>query len=207
MAFLGDTLYVTDIDVVRAFDRKSGAAKRSILVPGALFLNDIAAGTDRLFVSDTGVKEGFKPAGTAAIYEVRADGTVKPIIRDNELGGPNGLATRGDELWSVSFGSNELYRVNPTGKPSSTKLPRGQLDGLLILPDGTFLISSWEASAIYAGRPGEAFTLAISGVPSPADIGFDPKRSRVLVPMLQKDRVEIFDWTTVRTRHGRTQRH
>jgi len=26
---------------------------------------------------------------------------------------------------------------------------------LLILPDGTFLVSSWEASAIYAGQPGQ----------------------------------------------------
>jgi hypothetical protein len=206
MAFLGDTLYVADLDTVRAFDRKSGAAKKSIPIPGALFLNDIAAGTDRIFVSDTSVTEGFKPAGTAAIYEVRADGTVKPVFRGNELAGPNGLAMRGDELWAVTFGGAELYRVNPTGKQPGTKLPKGKLDGLVILPDGTFLVSSWEASGVYAGRPGETFTLAFSGTTSPADIGFDRKRSRLLVPMLQKDRVEIFDWSAERTRHGRAQR-
>jgi hypothetical protein len=206
MAFLGDTLYVADLDTVRTFDRKTGEAKKSIPIPGALFLNDIAAGTDRVFVSDTSVKEGFKPAGTAAIYEVRPDGTVRPVIKSNDLAGPNGLATRGDELWAVSFASNELYRVNPTGKQPGTKLPKGQLDGLVILPDGTFLVSSWEASGVYAGRPGQAFTLAVSDVPSPADIGFDRKRSRLLVPMLQKDRVEIFDWKPEHTRHGRAQR-
>jgi hypothetical protein len=206
MAFLGDTLYVTDLDTVRAFDRKTGAPRPSIPVPGATFLNDIVASTDRLFVSDTAVKEGFQPAGTAAIYEVRADGTVRPVIRGNELGGPNGLALRGRELWAVTFNDNELYRVNPTGKRPGTRLPKGQLDGLLILPDGTFLVTSWQAAGVYAGRPGESFTLVLSGLPSPADIGFDPKRSRVLVPMFQKDRVVIFDWTSERTRHGRTPR-
>lgn len=203
MAFLGDTLYVADIDTVRAFDRKSGAPRKAIPVPGALFLNDIAAGSDRIFVSDTAVKEGFKPTGTAAIYEVRPDGTVKPIIRSNDLGGPNGLATRGPELWAVTFGGNELFRVNPTGKQPGTKLPRGQLDGLVILPDGTFLISSWQASGVFAGRPGETFTQVLSGLPSPADIGFDSKRSRLLVPQLQKDRVVVFDWSPPRTHHGR----
>jgi hypothetical protein len=206
MAFLGDTLYVTDLDTVRAFDRKTGAPRPSIPVPGATFLNDIVASTDRLFVSDTAVKEGFQPAGTAAIYEVRADGTVRPVIRGNELGGPNGLALRGRELWAVTFNDTELYRVNPTGKRPGTRLPKGQLDGLLILPDGTFLVTSWQAAGVYAGRPGESFTLVLSGLPSPADIGFDPKRSRVLVPMFQKDRVVIFDWTSERTRHGRTPR-
>jgi hypothetical protein len=206
LALLGDTLYVADLDTVRAFDRTTGAAKKSIPIPGALFLNDIAAASDRLFVSDTAVKEGFKPAGTAAIYEVRPDGTVKPILRGNDLAGPNGLATRGDELWAVTFGDAELFRVNATGKQPGTKLPKGQLDGLVVLPDGNFLVTSWQASGIYAGRPGEAFTLVLSGVPSPADIGFDRKRSRLLVPMLQKDRVEIFDWTSDRLRQGRSPR-
>jgi len=206
MAFLGDTLYVADLDTIRTFDRKTGEARKQIPVAGALFLNDIAASADRLFVSDTAVKEGWRPAGTAAIYEVRADGTVKPVIRSNDLAGPNGLATRGGELWAVTFGGNELFRVNPTGKQPGTKLPRGQLDGLVILPDGTFLISSWQASGVFAGRPGQSFTQVLSGIASPADLGFDSKRSRLLVPQLQKDRVQVFDWSAGHSRQGRARR-
>jgi hypothetical protein len=32
----------------------------------------------------------------------------------------------------------------------------------------------------------------IGGVPSPADIGVDPKRHRVLIPIFQGDRVEVW---------------
>jgi len=32
----------------------------------------------------------------------------------------------------------------------------------------------------------------ITGVPSPADIGYDSKRNRVLIPVLSANRVEIW---------------
>lgn len=32
----------------------------------------------------------------------------------------------------------------------------------------------------------------IAGVPSPADIGLDTKRNRVLIPIFQGDRVEVW---------------
>ena len=61
MALLGDTLYVADITTVRMFDRKSGAAKGEVAIKGATFLNDLAAGTDAVYVSDSGLGAGFKP--------------------------------------------------------------------------------------------------------------------------------------------------
>jgi len=42
MAIVGDTLYVADITSVRKFDRKSGAPKGDIKIPGSTFLNDLA---------------------------------------------------------------------------------------------------------------------------------------------------------------------
>jgi hypothetical protein len=204
MAFLGDTLYVADIDTVRTFNRKTGAPKDSILVNGASFLNDIAVSGQRVYVSDTGVKQGFKPSGTAAIYQLQ-DGKVTAVARGEDLQEPNGLATRGEELWTVTFAANQVYRIGKDGhKADAFTVPQGQLDGLLILPDGTFLVSSWKGSTVFAGRPGSTFTAVIGDVPSPADIGFDSKRSRVLVPLLMKDRVDIFDWSAVRGHLGRT---
>jgi sugar lactone lactonase YvrE len=204
MTIQGDRLFIADLDTVRVFDRATGAARESIKIPGATFLNDVVAGANAVYVSDTGVKEDFSPSGSAAIYELR-EGKIRALARGDDLKGPNGLAIRGQELWVVAFGGSELYRLTPEGKRADvTKLPQGQLDGLVIAPDGTFLVSSWQASDVYFGRPGSDFGIAISGVASPADIGLDPKRSRLLVPMMGKDTVAAFDWAPQRTRFGRS---
>ena len=57
LAITGDTLWVTDIDAVRAFDKKTGRAIASYPVRGAVFLNDITAGPDgALYITDTGIR-------------------------------------------------------------------------------------------------------------------------------------------------------
>src|SRR5204863_5138921 len=59
LALLGDTLWVADIDVVRAFDARTGALRDSVSLAtlGAVFLNDIAiAQTSALYITDTGIK-------------------------------------------------------------------------------------------------------------------------------------------------------
>jgi sugar lactone lactonase YvrE len=204
MAILGDRLFVADIDTVRVFDRATAAPREAVKIPGAVFLNDVAAGGGSVYVSDTGIKEDFSPTGTAAVYELR-DGKVKALARGPELKGPNGLALRGQELWTATMSGDELYRLTADGhRADVTRLPQGQLDGLLILADGTFLVSSHQASDVYVGRPGSDFTIAVSGVATPADIGFDGKRSRLLVPLLGKDTVAAFDWAPARTRYGRS---
>ena len=56
MAIIGDTLYVADITHVRFFHRDTGEPLGEIEIPGATFVNDLAAGRGGwLFVSDTDV--------------------------------------------------------------------------------------------------------------------------------------------------------
>jgi len=55
------------------------------------------------------------------------------------------------------------------------------------------LISSWEGNAVYRGRPGGEFTAVIEDVKSPADLGYDTKRSRLLVPLFEKSEVHAYD--------------
>lgn len=191
MAILGDTLYVADIDVVRRFDARTGVPRGEIKIPKASFLNDLVAGTDTVYVSDSGFGSGFKPTGSDAIYAIQGE-KVRPVARGTDLKRPNGLALRGDELWVVTFGGNELYRITRDGKRTDvTALPKGALDGLAILENGMFLVSSWDARAIYAGTPGGAFEERVSGVESPADIGWDARRRRVLIPIFQGNAVRI----------------
>src|SRR6267143_4030128 len=54
MALVHDTLWVADIDQVRAFNARTAAPVATVPVPGAIFLNDIAAAPDgSLYVTDT----------------------------------------------------------------------------------------------------------------------------------------------------------
>jgi sugar lactone lactonase YvrE len=194
MAISGGVLWVADITVVRKFDAKTGEAKGEVAIKGATFLNDVAAGADGgVYVSDSGMTTGFKPSGADAVYWIGADDKVKPIAKAKDLGAPNGLVAPGDgSVWVATFMSGEVYKLSADGKKSDVaKPPKGQLDGLLALEGGDLLVSSWEASAIYRGKPGGEWKEAISGVKSPADFGWDSKRKLLLIPLFTENVVEI----------------
>jgi sugar lactone lactonase YvrE len=194
MAVVGDDLYVADINTVRKFDRKTGAPKGEIPLKGSTFLNDVVADGTTVYVSDSGLKadpKGFAPTGTDAIWKITGDKASK-LVAGASLKAPNGLAISGGKLWVVTFGGNELYQIE-SGKKAKvvTTLPKGSLDGLVAMSDGSFLVSSWDGKAVYRGRPGETFTAVIENVDSPADIGYDTKRHRLLVPHFMESRVTI----------------
>jgi DNA-binding beta-propeller fold protein YncE len=198
MAFLDGFLYVADLDTVRIFDRKTGAPAGEVKVPGAVFLNDVAVTTDgRILVSDTGMKasaKGFEPAGTDAVYAIDRARKLTTVAKAGDLGAPNGLLPSGDKIWVATFGTNELYALDAKGKKGDVqKLPKGSLDGIVRLPSGDLLVSSWEANAVYRGKPNGDFTPVIENVKSPADIGYDPKRMRVLVPLFESNEMQAYD--------------
>lgn len=194
MAIAGGVLYVADITVVRQFDAKTGEQKPDIKIDGATFLNDIANAPDGgVYVTDSGLDAKFQPTGTDAVYHIGKDGKVKPLIKDKTLGAPNGV-TAGDKgsVWVVTFGSGEIYQVDAKGKKvAPQKLPKGQLDGVVGLDGGDVLVSSWEASAVYRGKPGGEWKPVVENVKSPADIGWDSKRKRLLIPLFQANSVVI----------------
>ncbi|HEY5925776.1 MAG TPA: SMP-30/gluconolactonase/LRE family protein [Kofleriaceae bacterium] len=192
MAIVGGVLYVSDITVVRKFDAKTGEPKGEIKIDGATFLNDIAPGADgSIYVADSGLTAEFKSNGSDAVYHINKDGKVKPLIKDKGLGGPNGIAAGADgSVWVVTFGSGEIYQVDAKGKKQKPqKLPKGQLDGIITLDGGDVLVSSWEASTVYRGKPGGEWKPVVENVKSPADIGWDSKRKRLLIPIFQGNTV------------------
>jgi len=186
MAIVDGVLWVADITNVRRFDMKTGKQQPDVKIAAAGLLNDIVAdGKGGIFVSDTGVDPKFQPAGKDAIYHVSKAGKVDKLIASKDLGGPNGLAMGADgAVWVVTFASGEIYAVDAKGKKGDgQKLPKGQLDGILVLDGGDLLVSSWEGSAVYRGKPGGEWKEVISDVKSPADIGWDSMRKRVLIPV------------------------
>jgi hypothetical protein len=70
------------------------------------------------------------------------------------------------------------------------KTPKGSLDGVVATPAG-LLVSSWDAKAVYLLDDQGGVTALATKVDAPADIGFDAKRNRLLIPQLTRDAVRI----------------
>lgn len=191
-------IWVADIDTVKSFDLKTGAQKANIKIAGSTFLNDVAAGPDgKVYVTDTGLKAGdqLSPTGTDAVYVIEK-GAAKAIAKSKDLKEPNGVLVTAAGVLVNTFGGNEVYRLGPKGeKLDVTTTPKGMLDGMFTVGDVLY-VSSWEGQNIYKGKLGAAFEPAfagMSGLTAPADIGFDSKRSRVLVPRFTDNSLEAYD--------------
>jgi hypothetical protein len=193
LALQGGLLYVADIDRLRVFDAKTGAPQKEIVLPGSTFVNDVGAGTDgSLYVTDSGFKADFSPSGTDAVYKITS-GKPKVLAHGAALGHPNGISPGAGGAWVVAFGAGELYWISDKGaRESAQKLPKGKNDGLLVTPAGQMLISSWEGASVLGGTPGSEFAEVLGSLESPADIGYDLKRSRLLIPLFMKDSLVFY---------------
>ncbi len=195
-ALLKGILYVADIDTVRLFDRKTGAAKGEVALKGATFANDVAAGPDgNIYVSDSGLNPKFESTGTDSIWVITpgAKPKAKALIKSKDLHGPNGLLVTQDAIHVVVFGAAELQTYDLKGKKKGefTRLPNGGLDGIVLVGEELY-VSSWGAKAIYKGKPGGEFTAAYTDLEAPADFGFDSKRNLLLVPRFMASQVEAW---------------
>ncbi|MBI5507143.1 MAG: SMP-30/gluconolactonase/LRE family protein [Deltaproteobacteria bacterium] len=196
-AIVGDVLWVADIKTLRMFDAKTGAPKGEVKIPKATFLNDVVAGKDgAVYVSDTGVKtgkDGFVPTGSDAVYVVKPGKKLKAeaLIAKKDLGGPNGLAFVGDALVVNTLTSGEVFALDQAGKRTDMpKPPTGGLDGIVPLAAGGFLVSSWGGQKIYKSKT-DGYDVVASDLEAPADIGFDAKHRRILVPLFTKNELVL----------------
>jgi len=200
LALSGDTLWVADIDAVRAFNARTGVPIDSVTLAklGAVFLNDVAiAPTGALYITDTGIR--FDDVGNVLhpgpdrIFRIGPDRQVTVALRGDTLGRPNGITldSVGKRFIVVSFGARSVLAWKPLDKaPSVIAKGPGGFDGVEIA-GGRILVSSWSDSTVSSYETGQEVKL-ITGVPSPADIGYDAKRNRVLIPIFSGNRVEVW---------------
>src|SRR5438045_4180504 len=114
MAVLGDTLWVADIDMARAFNARTGALLDSVKLDSAVFLNDVAiATTGAIYITDTGIR--FDDVGNVLhpgpdrIYRIGPDRKVTVAARGDSLGWPNGITVDqvGRRFIIVAFGASK----------------------------------------------------------------------------------------------------
>jgi hypothetical protein len=196
MAIVGDTLWVADIDVVRGFNRKTGALVSNVRVPGAKFLNDVASGPDGIYVTDTGVEftaDGqSKHPGPDAVYKIAGRRVTTAVTFDGQPG-PNGITwdSAGSRFIIVPFADKAISAWTP-GDSTPQKIAEGpgMQDGVEAFGAERFLVTAWADSSLSILSEGKLTKLA-GGLPGAADLGYDRESGRVAVPQLTENKVQI----------------
>lgn len=203
MALHGDTLWVADIDVLRGFDRTSGAPLATIdLEPqGAVLLNDVVLGPDgRIYTTDSGIimsEKGVLEPGGDKIFAIGPGRRVSVVASGPQLEHPNGItwdpATR--RMLVASFGTfhSQVYALTP-GDSTHPVLVRGpgRFDGIEPAGDGRFLVACWRDSSVHLVGRGKDVQV-VRNIPTPADIGYDAGRRRLAVPSTAGGKVLFWD--------------
>jgi sugar lactone lactonase YvrE len=198
MAIKGDTLWVADINVVRAINKRTGASIADVTVANSTFLNDVAIGPDgAVYVTDTGIafdaSGGMTHPGVNRIFRI-SGGKVTTVAEGDSLRNPNGLAyDAAGKRWLLAPFDGKDVQAMADGSKSATVVSTGpgQYDGIELLADGRIAVSSWADSAVYIISNG-TMTKSITGVDAPADIGVDTKRGIIAIPRFNAGKVEYF---------------
>lgn len=199
LAVHGDTLWVTDIDAVRAFNATTGAPLFSVdLSRQATFLNDPVFGPDgAVYITDTGIR--FDQQGNVShpapdkVFRIAPDHKVSIAVQGDTLERPNGITwdATGNRFIIVPFGGPSIFEWRPGDKnPTVIAKGPGGFDGVE-MARGKLLVSSWTDSTVSMYQSGTQVRV-ISGVASPADIGYDGKRNRVLIPVFTANHLEVW---------------
>jgi sugar lactone lactonase YvrE len=196
-AITGDTLWVTDLDAVRGFNRFTGAPLATIeFGRRARFLNDLALGPDgRLYVSEMGVATNdtgqMSPTGLDNVFRIGDGHRIESIMTRSKVPMPNGITSHGQGLLIGSFSEPEVREWREDAESLVTVgKASGTVDGIGVLDDGRIVASSWDDSTVaVVGATPEPL---ITGVAAPADFEIDRKRHRVLIPQLTENQVVIW---------------
>jgi sugar lactone lactonase YvrE len=199
LAIVGDTLWVADINHLRAFNRRTGAKIADIDLSSqhATFLNDVAVGGDgAVYVTDTGIqfdaKGGMSHPGVDQIFKI--EGRKVTAFKADSLNAPNGItwdASNGRFLLAP-FNGTAVQTWKPGDKATVTLVTGpGQYDGIEALSDGRILVTSWADSAVHVIQAG-AMTKLVPNVGAPADIGVDTKRGVVAIPRFSDGKIDFY---------------
>lgn len=196
----GDTLWIADIDQMRAIDRKTGVALANLdFRPyGAVQLNDVTiAGDGAMYITDTGIlmtEKGVIYKGADKIFAVK-NGRISIVSAGAGLGRPNGITWDRElnRLVIVTFDPfhSQMYSLAANGARRLLASGNGRFDGVEYVGGGHFMVASWNDSSVRLLGNGMSRRLA-GNVLSPADIGFDTRRNRLAIPVGPLNQVQLW---------------
>ena len=199
LAIVGDTLWVADIDAVRAFNTRTGAPVATVDLRGkAKFLNDAAVGPDGVYFTDSGFgpdgKGGMGHPGPDRIFRIGPNHAATIAMEGDSLDAPNGITwdASGKRFIVVPMAGTTIMAWTP-GQKHTRPLARGpgQFDGVELVGGSRLLVSSWADSSLLVMQ-GDKLTPVMPGLPGgPADFGIDARRGRLAIPFLMQNRVEF----------------
>jgi len=142
-------LFVSDYDAYHVIDLQSGEIDNTYPVEGAGFLNDIAVWQGGVYLSDS---------GSARVFQIDVNG-YKEWLADERLGGVNGLWPDGDRLLIATMDSGSLLETR--GARDLTEIASGMenADGIAVLDNGSYLVSSWPGQIWHVSTDGETTEL------------------------------------------------
>jgi sugar lactone lactonase YvrE len=200
MALVGDTLWVADIDAIRAFDVNTGntVTTLELAAQNATFLNDVAvAGDGTIYITDSGISfnadGSVSHPGKSRVFALSGRNAREAVVLPAESAA-NGIAfDAANNRWLiVGFNSPSVFGWT-AGSDNVSILGSGPGggDGIVILNDGRALYSSWADSSLYVFADSTSTKLR-GGLNAPADIGYDARRNIVAVPLFSDNRVELW---------------
>jgi hypothetical protein len=195
MALVGNHLYVADLHELLDIDASTGEILQHITVTGALFLNDVTASADTVWVSDTfgGAVFAYTPATQATIE----------LVRDPALASLNGLAFDGTRILGGTTGDfmdptdlGDLVSISTSGELTVLTEDAGKIDGLVF--DGTRFLGTDFRGLLLSIEPDGTTTVLTDlatdrGMTSAADLGYDPVGQRVAIPDLFASNLVLID--------------
>jgi hypothetical protein len=193
----GNLLFVADLDELAVVDIAKAQVSERLKAPGAQFLNDVEIGPGgQVFVSDM---------MTNTIYQCAPGKDCQVFLKSDALEFPNGLLLDGGKLvvaaWGVivdpaTFGTRTPGRLlevdlkTKAVKPLGDGKPMGNLDGIE-KDGGDYLVTDWVAGKLMRITRKGAVTVLKDGLKNAADLGYDPKTRRALLPDMGADTVLV----------------
>jgi glucose/arabinose dehydrogenase len=141
----GDALYVADINQMVVIDAATGAIRRRVPAPGAVFLNDLTFAPDgQVLIADSGGQR---------IYAMRTD-TAEVWLEHEMLDSINGLLPEPSRLLVTTMAGRLLAIDYETRAITVLAEGLANADGVAALGDGRYLVSEW---------PGRMFVVSSDG--------------------------------------------
>lgn len=185
LGLAGTTLYVTDIDRIKAIDTKTGKTIETWRVPGSTFLNDVAITHDSTVY--------FTDSDTKTIHKLRK-GRLSQLNINNSIAGLNGIYFHKDTLYLAGYSSGHVYAVDPDGQSINTiatGIPNG--DGIERYKDG-WIVSNWNGEIHHINNSGEVVKLLDTQYEkqNAADIEVIEERDLLIVPTFFGNKVVAY---------------